>query len=429
MQMLSDLWGAPLALAAAGAAGMSPLMQLVLALTILIAAAKIGGLLSTRLQQPAVLGELLVGILLGPSVLDLLHLPFFTSPTLEATVFELAEIGVIMLMFVAGLEVKLPDLLAAGKASTIVGVAGVVTPLLGGLALAWYWPNGYSFERSLFVGVLLTATSVSISAQTLLELGRLRTRVGLTLLGAAIVDDILVIVILSAFVALVASSSGGLLSILGIIGLMLAYFAVMTLIGLGAFPWLTRRVARLPISQPLLSLAVVLVLFAAWSAEMFGGVAGITGAFLVGIFLGRTPYHNRIEDGMQTMTYAFFVPIFFASIGLHANIFSLQGSLIGFAIALCAVAILTKVVGAGLGASLAGLPRGESAQIGLGMISRGEVGLIVASVGIREGIIGEDLFAVTVLMVLVTTLVTPILLRWSFNHEAAPLPAPVAGDQ
>ncbi|HYF62761.1 MAG TPA: cation:proton antiporter, partial [Herpetosiphonaceae bacterium] len=134
---------------------------------------------------------------------------------------------------------------------------------------------------------------------------------------------------------------------------------------------------------------------------------------------------NRIEDGMQTMTYAFFVPIFFASIGLHADIFSLQGPLIGFAIALCAVAILTKVLGAGLGALLTGLPRGESAQIGLGMISRGEVGLIVASVGIREGIIGQDLFAVTVLMVLVTTLVTPILLRWSFNREAPP----VAGDR
>ena len=403
--------------AASTAAGMSPLMQLVLALAVLITAAKLGGLISTKLNQPAVLGELLVGIVLGPSVLDLLHLPFFTSPTLETTVFEIAELGVILLMFVAGLEVKLPDLLAAGKASTVVGVLGVVTPLVGGLALAWFWPNGYSLEKSIFVGILLTATSVSISAQTLLELGKLRTRVGLTLLGAAIVDDVLVIVLLSVFVALVATSGGGAGAIVAIIGLMVLYFGAMILIGLRVFPWLTRRVVKLPISQPLLSLALVLVLFAAWSAETLGGVAGITGAFLVGIFLGRTPYHNRIEEGMQTITYAFFVPIFFASIGLHANIFSLDSALVGFAVALCVVAILTKIVGGGIGALLSGLPRNESLQIGLGMISRGEVGLIVATVGIREGIIGDDLFAVTVLMVLVTTLVTPILLRWSFAKQ------------
>lgn len=399
--------------------GMSPLMQLILALGVLILAAKIGGLISTKLKQPAVLGELMVGIFLGPSLLDFLHLPFFTNPNLEATVFEIAEIGVIFLMFVAGLEVKLPDLLAAGKVATIAGVLGVVVPLLGGLALAWYWPNNYTFTKSLFIGVLLTATSVSISAQTLLELGKLRTRVGLTLLGAAIVDDVLVIIILSTFVALTASAGGaGIGTILSIIGLMVLYFVVMTVLGLRVFPPLIRRAAKLPISQPLISTAIVLLLLASWSAEVLGGVAGITGAFLVGVFLGRTPYHNRIEDGVQTITYAFFVPIFFASIGLHANIFALQGSQVTFAIALCVVAILTKIIGCGLGARAGGMSNRESLQVGLGMISRGEVGLIVASVGIRQGIITEEVFSITVLMVLVTTLVTPLLLRWAFSKES-----------
>lgn len=411
--------------AATGDAGMSPFMQLVLALGILIAAAKIGGLIASQFRQPAVLGELLVGILLGPSLLDVLHLPFFTSPVLETTVFEIAELGVIFLMFVAGLEVKLPDLLAAGKVSTIAGVLGVLVPLVGGFVLAWFWPNDYTWEKSLFIGILLTATSVSISAQTLLELGKLRSQVGLTLLGAAIVDDVLVIVILSAFVALTAGAGGGIGTVALIIGSMLLYFTVMTGFGMRVLPWLTRRVVRLPISQPLLSMVIVLVLLAAWSAEVLGGVASITGAFLIGIFLGRTPYHTRIEEGMHTLTYALFVPIFFASIGLHANIFSLPAASLAFAVVLCGVAIITKIVGCGLGALLAGMPRTESFHVGLGMISRGEVGLIVATVGIREAIIDEELFAVTVLMVLVTTIATPLLLRWAFRHTAEREPAPV----
>lgn len=414
--------------AAAAGDGMSPLLQLVLALAVLIAAAKIGGLISTKLKQPAVLGELLVGILLGPSVLNFLQVGFFTSPHLQTTVFEIAEIGVIFLMFVAGLEVKLPDLLAAGKVSTIAGVLGVIIPLLGGFALAWFWPNNYSFTKSLFIGILLTATSVSISAQTLLELGKLRSKVGLSLLGAAIVDDVLVIVLLSTFVALTASS-GGIMTVLSIVGVMLLYFVVMSIFGLRALPWLMRKAAKLPISQPLVSSAIVLVLIAAWSAEALGGVAAITGAFLIGVFLGRTPYHNRIEDGMQTLTYAFFVPIFFASIGLHANIFALPSDLVVFAALLCLIAIVSKIVGCGLGAKIGGMNNKESLQVGLGMISRGEVGLIVASVGIRQGIIGEDVFAMTVLMVLVTTLVTPLVLRWSFGNDQtskAETPSPQA---
>ncbi|HEY1014163.1 MAG TPA: cation:proton antiporter [Herpetosiphonaceae bacterium] len=412
--------------AAAGSDGMSPLLQLILALAILIAVAKLAGMLSARFRQPAVLGELLAGIALGPSLLNVLHLPFFTDPQLEPTVFHLAELGVIFLMFVAGLEVKLDDLLAVGKTSSLVGALGVLVPLAAGTALAWWWPNGYTLAQCLFVGILLTATSVSISAQTLLELGQLRSRVGLTLLGAAVVDDILVIVLLSVFVAL-AAASGGVLAILLSLGAMALYFALASLFGLRLLPALTRQVVKWPVSQPLITLAVVLTLLAAWSAEALGGVAAITGAFLMGLFFGRTPYHNRIEAGMQPITYGLFVPIFFASIGLHANVFALEGGLAGFAALFCLVAVATKLIGCGLGAGLAGLPRREAFQVGAGMISRGEVGLIVATVGIREGIIQDNLFAVAVLMVLVTTLATPPLLRWAFSRPPAD-PAPAAAD-
>ncbi len=403
---------------------MSPFMQLVLALAILIASSKIFGMLSTRLGQPAVLGELLAGLVLGPSLLNVLGWSFFTDTHLTENVLHMAELGVLFLMFVAGLEVKLSDLLATGKIATVSGSFGVVVPLLGGAALAWFWFADYTLTQAIFVGILLTATSVSISAQTLLELGRLRSRVGLTLLGAAVIDDILVIIIMSTFVALVSSSAGGggLLTIALILISMVAYFVAVSLIGMRVLPWLTRKVVRWPVSQALLSLSVVLVLLSAWSAEVLGNVAGITGAFLIGIFLGRTPYHNRIEQEVQTITYSFFVPVFFASIGLQANLRLLDSGLIGFAVILCLVAVVTKLIGCGLGAWVAGMSRRESFQVGMGMISRGEVGLIVAAVGIKEGIINDNIFAVTVLMVLVTTLVTPFLLRLAFASERADKP-------
>ena len=404
--------------ASAGGEGMSPFMQLVLALALLITAAKFAGIASVKLGQPAVLGELLAGIVLGPSLLNLLGWSFFTDEHLSDGVLHIAELGVLFLMFVAGLEVKLDDLLSTGKAAVLAGLSGVLVPLLGGAVLAWMWFSDYSTEQNIFLGILLTATSVSISAQTLLELGRLRSRVGLTLLGAAVIDDIVVIVILSTYIALVAAGGGGVASIVGIIVAMIGYFVVASLIGAKVLPWLTRKAVHWPISQSLLSTSLVLVLLAAWSAEVLGGVAGITGAFLVGIFLGRTPYHNRIEHEVQTITYSFFVPVFFASIGLQADLRLLDSSLLGFALVFCVVAVLTKLIGCGLGAKVAGMTNRESWQVGMGMVSRGEVGLIVATVGINAGVIGEEIFAVTVLMVLVTTIVTPFLLRIAFSRES-----------
>ncbi|HEX5691027.1 MAG TPA: cation:proton antiporter [Roseiflexaceae bacterium] len=395
---------------------MSDFLQLLLALVIIIAGAKLAGLLSTRLGQPAVLGELMAGLVLGPTLLNIFGWSFFTNSHLQETVFELAELGVILLMFIAGLEIDLGEMRKSGKVAIFAGVLGVLTPLALGFGAAL--PFGYDAQQALFVGVLLTATSVSISAQTLLELGRLRSRVGLALLGAAVIDDVLVILVLSLFVAL-ASGGGSVMDVLLIIARMALFLVGAVLLGLWLFPRLINRVSRWPVSQPVLTTAIVMALLLSWSAEVIGAVAAITGAFLAGMMFARTTFQHQIEEGASRMAYSFFVPIFFASIGLHTNARLLDGNLIWFTLLICVVAIVSKLIGSGLGARLAGMNNRESIQVGTGMISRGEVGLIVASVGIAEGLIAEELFAVTVVMVLVTTLATPLLLRLVFREPTS----------
>lgn len=392
---------------------MSEFLQLVLVVGILLTATKGCGLLSTRLGQPAVLGELLAGLLLGPSLLNLIHAPFLTSTHLDTSIHELAEFGVIFLMFIAGLEIEVAELRQAGKVATFAGVLGVVTPLLLGWGLAMLF--GYGLEQSLFIGVLLTATSVSISAQTLMELNVLRSRVGVALLGAAVLDDVLVILVLSLFLAVV-SGEGGWFTIFFTVARMVIFLSATLFIGRRVIPPLTRWVAHLPISQPVVTFAVITTLLLAWSAEVFGAVAAITGAFMAGLLFARTPQKAQIDRGLQGLAYGFLVPIFFASIGLQTDVRALSGGVLLFTILLCLVAVLGKVLGCGLGARMGGFSGRESIQVGIGMVSRGEVGLIVASVGISAGIITQDLFAITVVMVLVTTLVTPLLLRAAFRQ-------------
>lgn len=395
---------------------MSPILQLFFVLALLIVAAKLAGLVSTKIGQPAVLGELLAGVILGPTAINLLGLPFLSDGHLGETVLQLAEIGVVMLMFIAGLEVDLAQLQRVGKVAFSAGVCGVIAPLLlgAGVALAF----GYPGQGALFIGIILSATSVSISAQTLLELGRLRGREGVAMLGAAVIDDVLVILILSVFVAIV-QGGGGLLA-LGTITLRLLVFAALALpFGLWVLPRLAGLSRRLPISAGLLSFAVATMFLYAWAAEFIGGVALITGAFLAGVLFGRTAFRHDLEQGLHGLAYGFFVPLFFISIGLQANARSLGLGTLVFALAISVIAVVSKLLGAGFGARLAGFDRGASIRLGIGMISRGEVGLIVAAVGIAEGLIGNEVFAVMVIMVLVTTLVTPPLLRAVYARVAA----------
>jgi Kef-type K+ transport system membrane component KefB len=396
----------------------TPFLQLVLSLIIIITGAKAGAWLANRLGQPAVLGELLVGVLLGPSVLDMLHwsaLANSAEPHLLAeTVEQLAELGVVCLMFLAGLEIDLREMRRSGRVATLSGVSGVVVPLALGLLVAM--PFGYQGNTAIFIGLTLTATSVSISAQTLLELGKLRTREGLALLGAAVIDDVLVILLLSAFTAMAGGqASAG--DILTIVLKMVAYLSITVLIGLFVLPRLAEWVDRQPISEGLAALVLVVALLFAWSAEVVGGLAAITGAFIAGAGFGRSHLRDEIQRHMHTLTYAFLVPVFFVSIGLKTNARLLAGPDIWFALALVLAAILSKVIGCGLGARLGGTSNLEALRVGLGMVSRGEVGLIVASVGVTEGLIQTQVFSVITLIVLATTLVTPLLLRLTYSDQ------------
>ena len=392
----------------------SDIMALLLALAVLIAAAKLMGELSLRLGQPAVLGELAAGLLLGPSVINLLGRPLLQGESVGVTIHVLGQLGVLWLMFAAGLETEFSDLRNAGRPALLAGTLGALLPIAFGLGIGLAF--GYPFVQALSIGIILSATSVSISAQTLLELGVLRSPEGVGLLGAAVIDDILVVAILSVFLALtgVGSSLGGVLAQLG---LMLAVLAGVAALSVYVLPRVAEWSSRLRTSQALLAMALASVLLLAWATEALGGVAAITGAFLAGLGLGRSHLRDEIERGLSRLAYAFFVPLFLVDIGLQADARALQAGEAVFAVVLILVAVISKVAGSGLGAWLGGYPRPAALRIGIGMISRGEVGLIVAGVSVANGILAPQVFTVVVLMVLATTLVTPPLLRWAFSRQ------------
>ena len=397
---------------------MTHALQVLLLLALVIAAAKAAGAAANRIGQPAVFGEILVGLLLGPTLLDILAWPIFAGggEGLAALIRDLAEVGVILLMLVAGLETDLDEMRRVGAVAFWSALGGVVLPFLGGIATAAAFGLPVLWE-GVFIGTILTATSVSISAQTLIELGALRTREGSTILGAAVIDDVMGIIALSLVVAAVGASlegSGGfdLASIVWLVVRMTAFFAI----AIAAGKWLTpllRWASDLGISQALLATVLVVAFVYSWAAEYVGSVAAITGAYLAGVLVGQTPFKKAVDEGIHPLTYSMFVPIFFISIGLEANGRDL-GDRAAFSIVLIAVAIITKALGCGLLARVTGFTTQESIRVGAGMISRGEVGLIVAGYGLSHQIIGREVFSASVVMVLVTTMVTPPLLRLTF---------------
>lgn len=402
---------------------MSIFLQLAFLIAVILLAAKAAGYLSVRLGQPSVLGELLVGILLGPSLLDLLHLPFIEGEKLGETIKELGELGVLLLMFIAGLELHLNELTRNTKVSALAGIMGVLTPVALGTGTGLLF--GLGWEAALFLGLTLGATSVSISAQTLMELKVLRTRVGLGLLGAAVFDDVMIILLLSIFLAVVSGGASA-AGILWILVKMILFLVASTAFGLYALPKLVRITRRLPISQSILSLAMVILLFYGVAAEVVGGMAAITGSFLAGLMFARCEEKERLEAGVSALAYGLFVPIFFVSIGLAVNVRDLEGEALLLTAVIIVVAIASKFFGSGLGARWAGFSWRESWQMGAGMVSRGEVGLIVANVGIGAGLISGSEFSAIVGMVLATTIVTPPMLRALFAEPKKKLEEPAA---
>ena len=393
-------------------------LELLVVIAIILVAAKGSGIIAVRLGQPAVLGELSAGVILGPSVLNMFGWDYLSAPALEDMTLTLAGLGVVFLMFLAGLETDLAEVNKVRKVAFLAGAMGVMFPLALGTAVTL--PFDFTMKEAIFAGIILSATSVSISARTLMELGVLQGRQGISILAAAVIDDVIVILILSFFVAFAVDSGdggGGTTEVLLIIGRVLLFFIVALIVGLFVLPPLARWSANASMSEGVIATALVVILLASWFAEYVGEVAMITGAFLAGIFLRRTDVHSIINDKMHTIAYGFFVPIFFVGVGLSADAGSFEGSDILLLIAITAIAVVSKIVGSGLGARLAGESTRSSVQIGVGMVSRGEVGLIVAAVGLNQGLVDTNLFSVMVLMVLATTLITPILLKIVFSGD------------
>jgi len=416
---------------------MPHLLQLLLLLVIIVLAAKAAGGLSVRYGQPAVFGEILIGLLLGPTVLDLMHLwPFASSATtLEHTIKDFSEIGVILLMFVAGLETDLDEMKRVGRVAFWAAAGGVILPMLGGAIVSRAF--GYGWREAIFIGTVLTATSVSISAQTLMELKQLKSKEGSTILGAAVIDDVMGIIVLS-FVVAFASVGGGravetektlptlisqslfnsnkVAEIALVLLLMTGFFVVSIWFGWRHFDRLLEKIKKVPASQALLAATVGIALLYAFFAQYVGQVAAITGSYIAGVLFAQTSFKKEIDEGIHPLTYSILVPVFFISIGLEANGRALIGDSGKLALmgTILAVAILGKVIGCFFPSLLCGFTRQESLRVGVGMISRGEVGLIVAGVGLASGVINQEVFSIMVIMVLVTTMVTPLLLRLVF---------------
>ncbi|MNW32525.1 High-affinity Na(+)/H(+) antiporter NhaS3 [compost metagenome] len=372
--------------------------MLILELAIILLASKLAGDLSVRLRQPAVLGKLLIGILLGPAVLGVIK----GSDILE----EISQIGVILLMFIAGLETDVDEFKRTGKASSYVGIAGIVLPF--GMGYLTGMLLGMPVFEAIFLGLLLSATSVSISVQALKEMGKLKSREGTTILGAAVIDDVLVIIIL----AFVMSFVGGDVNLGMILVKKVAFFAVALLAGWKIVPWVLRKFAPLRVSETVISAALIICFLFAYMAE-YAGVAAIIGAYLAGVAISMTDYKHEVTEKIETIGYAVFVPVFFTTIGIKVD-FSGISSQLALIAGLSVLAVATKLLGSAFGARVAGFGWRSALGIGAAMVSRGEVALIIAAIGQEAELLTQDMFAVIVIVVLITTIVTPPMMKLFF---------------
>lgn len=372
---------------------------------IILLSTKIFSLLSQKVNMPQVVGALLVGVLLGPSCLNILHETDFLTKS--------AEIGVIFLMFLAGLDTDFDDLKATGKSAVIIAFVGGLIPLGSGFLTYFLFfhgerPDTMIFLESAFVGIVLTATSVSITVETLREMGKLKGKMGTSILGAAIIDDILGIIALTVITSFTVPG----VEIMVVLLKIFLFFVFIAVCGFFVFRLFRKLEIVYGTKRRVAIYAVVFCLLLSYISEVYFGVADITGAYFAGLILCNvTETKSYIASKINITSYMFFTPIFFASIGIKTVITGMSQELILFTLALLIVAILSKIVGCGLGAKICGFSNMDSLAIGVGMISRGEVALIVAQKGEQAGLISSTLFPAIVLVVIVTTLITPILLK------------------
>ncbi|MDB2064122.1 cation:proton antiporter [Clostridium perfringens] len=379
-------------------------------LALILISTKLFGLMTKKVRMPQVVGALVAGVVLGPAVLNVLSETEFIQ--------KLAELGVIVLMFTAGLETDINQLKKTGKASFIIAVLGVIIPLVGGFFIANIFNKGNDVNtilQNVFIGIILTATSVSITVETLKEMGKLKTRAGNAILGAAIIDDILGIIALTITTSLADPS----INVIIVLAKIVMFFIFAGLAGYlfhWAFIKLDERYQR--DLRRFVIIAFVFCLLLSFCAEEFFGVADITGAFIAGLVISDSNRSKYLNSRFETLSYMLLSPIFFASIGIKVQLTAMTKTIFIFAILLLLVAILSKVFGCALGAKLCRYSNREAIKIGTGMISRGEVALIVANKGIAMGLMLPEFLAPVVIVVVVTTIVTPILLKVVFNNKS-----------
>ena len=395
--------------------------KFLLDLALILLSTKLLGLVTRKFNMPQVVGALLAGLILGPGMFNVISQTDFIQKT--------AEVGVVVLMFCAGMETDVTELKKSGKASFVIALIGVIVPLIGGylVAAAFNRPGLLEsdatcsiFLQNVFIGVILTATSVSITVETLKELGKLKTHSGNAILGAAVIDDILGIIALTVITSMADSSVKISVVLLKIVG----FFVFAAVAGYLFYQFYIRWSNRSNVGlQRHTIVAFVFCLVMAYVAEEFFGVADITGAYIAGIIISMTQKEPYLASRFDIVSYLYLSPIFFASIGLKVVLPKMNGTVVAFAAVLTIVAILTKVIGCGLGAKLCHYKNYQAIRIGVGMISRGEVALIVASKGEALGLMGTQLMGPVVIVVIITTIIAPILLKPVFKMGPASVPS------
>ena len=381
-------------------------------LALIIISAKFFGLLARKCKMPQVVGEILAGLIIGPCILNWVQLTDYISKT--------AEIGVVLLMFGTGLGTNLNDLKKAGPKAIIIACSGVFIPLICGTLLygAFYGFGAVGspeFYKAVFIGTIMTATSVSITVATLQELGKISTFVGTTIVSAAIIDDVIGILVLTCVVS-AGTASGGIGTVFLKTGLFIAFSIVVAFIGYKSMKWFDNRY---PHTQrvPIISLAFCFLM--AYLAESWFGVADITGAYIAGVILCSIQDAHYVSRKIDISSYMLFGPVFFASVGLRTDISGLTPEIFLFSICFVVVALLSKVIGCGCISKLTGFKGRDCVRIGVGMMTRGEVALIVAQKGLAVGLVDSIYFAAVILLILISSILTPICLKLLFREKAS----------
>ena len=379
-------------------------------LAIIIIAAKLCGILARKLKAPQVVGEIIAGLIIGPSILGWVSQSDF--------LLQMAEIGVILLMFSAGLETDLKDLVKTGPIAALIACAGVFIPLIiGALYYMLYYgmsPWGSEeFYKAVFVGTILTATSVSITVEALKEMGKIKGKVGTTILSAAIIDDVIGIIVLTFVIGFKNPESKPITVIINTV----LFFLFAFLVGYISYRVFKVVDNKYPHTRRIPIAAMAFCFLMAFAAERFFGIADITGAYVAGIILCSIRDSSYIERKVDVNSYMLFGPVFFASIGLKTSLDSVTGSIILFSIGFVLVGLISKIIGCGLMAKLCKFNGNDSLKIGVGMMTRGEVALIVSQKGLSVGLLESVYFTSVILLIIVSSIATPIILKLLYSKD------------